>query len=183
MSAPDKTELFIVQLSQVERSLGLYVMTLVSRPEDAEDILQQAKLVMWRSFDQFQPGTNFGAWARKVAFHQVLTYRKRQKKSQLLVSDEFLEIIANEAEHNDEVLEAQRQALNQCVKKLDPEHRTILNLRYHEDAEIDDIASQVNRTGGAVYRLLSRIRRNLHECVTRTLQKTDTYGTLPESAG
>lgn len=175
MSAPDKTELFIVQLSTIERSLALYVMTLVPRPQDAEDILQQSKLVMWRCFDQFQQGTNFGAWARKIAFHQVLTYRKRQKKSQLQVSDEFLEIIAAEAESNDDVLEVQRQLLTQCMTKLDPEHRQILNLRYHEGEEIEAIAAETNKTEGAVYRLLSRIRKNLHDCVTRSLKKVDTY--------
>ncbi len=175
MSAPDKTELFIVQLSTIERSLALYVMTLVPRPQDAEDILQQSKLVMWRCFDQFQQGTNFGAWARKIAFHQVLTYRKRQKKSQLQVSDEFLEIIAAEAESNDDVLEVQRQLLTQCMTKLDPEHRQILNLRYHEGEEIEAIAAETNKTEGAVYRLLSRIRKNLHDCVTRSLKKVDAY--------
>lgn len=174
-AAPDKTELFIVQLASIERSLALYVMTLVPRPEDAEDILQQSKLVMWRSFDQFQPGTNFGAWARKVAFHQVLTYRKRQKKNQLQVSDEFLEIIASEVEGNDDALELQRQLLTQCMAKLDDEHRHILNLRYHEGAEIDAIASRTQKTEGAVYRLLSRIRKNLHECVTRSLKKNNAY--------
>jgi len=175
MSAPDKTELFIVQLSTIERSLALYVMTLVPRPQDAEDILQQSKLVMWRCFDQFQQGTNFGAWARKIAFHQVLTYRKRQKKSQLQVSDEFLEIIAAEAESHDEMLEVQRQLLTQCMTKLDPEHRQILNLRYHEGEEIEAIAAETNKTEGAVYRLLSRIRKNLHECVTRSLKKENAY--------
>ncbi len=175
MSAPDKTELFIVQLSTIERSLALYVMTLVPRPQDAEDILQQSKLVMWRCFDQFQQGTNFGAWARKIAFHQVLTYRKRQKKSQLQVSDEFLEIIASEAESNDDVLEVQRQLLTQCMTKLDPEHRQILKLRYHEGEEIEAIAAETNKTEGAVYRLLSRIRKNLHDCVTRSLKKVDAY--------
>jgi len=175
MSAPDKTELFIVQLSTIERSLALYVMTLVPRPQDAEDILQQSKLVMWRCFDQFQQGTNFGAWARKIAFHQVLTYRKRQKKNQLQVSDEFLEIIAAEAENHNDVLEVQRQLLTQCMTKLDPEHRQILNLRYHEGEEIETIAAETNKTEGAVYRLLSRIRKNLHECVTRSLKKENAY--------
>jgi RNA polymerase sigma-70 factor (ECF subfamily) len=175
MAEPDKAELFIVQLSGIERSLALYVMTLVPRPQDAEDILQQSKLVMWRCFDQFQPGTNFGAWARKIAFHQVLTYRKRQKKNQLQVSDEFLEIIASEVESNDEALEVQRQLLTQCMAKLDAEHRQILNLRYHEGAEIEDIAEQTQKTEGAVYRLLSRIRKNLHECVTRSIKKENAY--------
>jgi RNA polymerase sigma-70 factor (ECF subfamily) len=75
MSSPDRAEEFVFLLARHERLLGAYVMTMVPHPQDADDILQEAKVVMWRNFTKFEPGTNFGAWARKVAFHQVLAYR------------------------------------------------------------------------------------------------------------
>ena len=63
---PDRAEEFVFLLARHERLLGAYVMTMVPHPQDADDILQEAKVVMWRSFAKFELGTNFGAWARKV---------------------------------------------------------------------------------------------------------------------
>src|SRR5262249_34859663 len=82
-----RTELFIRLLGQSHRSLHLYVMSLVPNRNDAEDILQQTNLVLWREFHQFEPGTNFTAWACRVAFNQVLAWRKRRQRDRLVFSE------------------------------------------------------------------------------------------------
>ena len=38
---------------------------------DAEDILQACRLTLWKQFETFEPGTNFLAWARKIALNQT----------------------------------------------------------------------------------------------------------------
>jgi alpha-L-rhamnosidase len=50
------------------------VTGLIACPQDAQDILQEGKIVMWRQFHQFELGTNFAAWARKILFYQILAY-------------------------------------------------------------------------------------------------------------
>jgi RNA polymerase sigma-70 factor (ECF subfamily) len=43
----------------------------------------------------------------------------------------------------------------------------MLRLRYSDGLAIEVIARRLERTEEAVYRALSRIRRALHECVSR----------------
>jgi len=176
----DTVESFVRLLSSQERMLAAYVMTLVPHPQDADDILQNAKVVMWRNFSQFRPGTNFGAWARKVAFHQVLSHRKRKQRDKLEFSDEFLKVVAAETESGSEHLERRQQLLNQCVGKLPADHREVLELRYREGLDIDTMAGRLNRTVAALYRLLSRVRRNLHDCVTHSFKRNIDYGNEPQ---
>lgn len=173
MSPPDRAEEFVFLLARHERPLGAYVMTMVPHPQDADDILQEAKVVMWRSFAKFEPGTNFGAWARKIAFHQVLAHRKRKQRDRLDFSEKFLGAVANEAEVNAEHLERRARLLHDCLAKLPPDHRDVLHLRYHEGLSIDEMAAKLNRTVCALYRLLSRVRQALHECVTKSLTKAE----------
>ena len=71
MSAPDRTQEFLELLTTHDRALGVYVHSLVQDVHDADDILQQTKMILWRCFEQFETGTNFLAWARKTAFHQI----------------------------------------------------------------------------------------------------------------
>ncbi|HSJ02714.1 MAG TPA: sigma factor, partial [Verrucomicrobium sp.] len=84
----DRTTEFLTLLTQHDRALGVYVYSLVPSSADADDILQQTKMVMWRSFSQFESGTNFLAWARKVAFHQILSYRREKKKEHLPLEED-----------------------------------------------------------------------------------------------
>ena len=98
MTPANRAEEFVFLLARHERPLGAYVMTMVPHAQDADDILQEAKVIMWRNFARFESGTNFGAWARKIAFHQVLAFRKRKHRDRLDFSQEFLKVVADEVE-------------------------------------------------------------------------------------
>jgi RNA polymerase sigma-70 factor (ECF subfamily) len=131
---------------------------------------------MWRAFSQFQPGTNFGAWARKIAFHQVLAFRKRRKRDRLEFSEVFMNAVAEEMESSSEVLERRERLLDQCMTRLPARQREVLRLRYLEGLELDEMAERLSRTKVALYRELSRVRQLLHGCVTQTLREMDELG-------
>jgi RNA polymerase sigma-70 factor (ECF subfamily) len=173
MSPPDRAEEFVFLLARHERALGAYVMTMVPHPHDADDILQEAKVVMWRHFGKFETGTNFGAWARKIAFHQVLAHRKRRQRDRLDFSDDFIRAVADEAEHSAAHLERREHALQDCVSQLPVEHREVVRLRYHEGLPLEELESRLGRTVCAIYRQLSRVRQVLHECVSKKLSQAD----------
>ncbi|MBU6178684.1 MAG: sigma-70 family RNA polymerase sigma factor [Verrucomicrobia bacterium] len=169
---PDRTEAFLRLLTEHERRLALYVTGLVACPQDAQDVMQEGKVIMWRQFHQFELGTNFPAWARKILFYQVLAYRRRSKRTRCEhLSDVLLERLSEESESavREQRWERREKALRECVTKLSPEHREILELRYREEASIEGISRRTERTEGAVYRLLSRLRKNLYLCVEKQL--------------
>lgn len=168
----ERTEAFIRLLSEHERKLGIYVTGLIACPQDALDILQEGKIVMWRQFGQFEIGTNFAAWARKILFYQILAYRRRTKRNEAeTLSDKMLEILSEESESaiRENRWEKREEALVRCVTKLSEEHREILHMRYRDESSIERISHRTERTEGAVYRLLSRLRKNLYDCVEKEL--------------
>lgn len=168
-SAPaERVDEFVRLLGQNQRRVFLYVMSLAPNVNEAEEIVQETNLVLWREFGQFQSGTNFAAWACRVAFHQVLAWRKRKQRDRLQFSEEFLEAVAEEASASADVLEDRAQALERCMDKLPAAHRDLLRLRYSEGLAVDAIAGKLNRSVDAVYRTLSRVRHSLHGCVSQT---------------
>lgn len=168
----DEGEEFLRLLNEHERKITLYVMNLVRDRGDAEDILQETRVVMWRHFHKFELGSNYLAWGRKIAFNQILTYRRKHKKRAEL-SDAFLESVAFEISKNERRYDRRTEALKSCVLKLSRPHRQILLMRYTRDMEVDDIGREVGRSEGAVYRLLSRIRIMLQDCVTKQIGKVE----------
>lgn len=171
MSDPaDKTTQFLELLTAHDRALALYVHGLVPRDAAAEDILQQTKLLLWKHFDDFTPGTNFPAWARKIAFHQILTHRRQRKRDHLCLDKEALEALGHAVSELAEESSPRAEALRECLHRLPGEHRQLVTLRYYEELEIDQIAQRVRRTEGAVYRALSRVRMALMDCVQRKME-------------
>lgn len=166
---PAKVEEFIELLTRHDRMLTGYVMSLVASATDAQDILQDTKMALWRSMARFQSGTNFGAWARKTALNRILAYRKKKgrENQRLWFTDECYEMLAQDYEDNSDDFAEKSQQLKTCISKLQPAHREILVLRYFRDSSVEDVAARVERTVEATYRVLSRIRLALRKCMTK----------------
>lgn len=163
----DAGQLFLELLNEHERSLRIYVLALIHDRGHAEDILQLARITMWKRFGDFEAGSNFEAWSRKIALNQILNHRRSAKRKPLhLVDPEFVESIAQEIDRQSDHLALRSEALRKCIKQLPETHRTTILLRYHDDCDISKIAELTSRTETAVYRLLSRIRAALNECIT-----------------
>lgn len=165
----EQNELYIQLITENERKLAMYVHSLVPRVDHAEDVIQETKILLWKNFDRFQPGTNFIAWARKTAFYLILTHRKKQKSNVVVFSDKFYDIIDEEWIEGEDHREEKSAVLKKCVAKLNDNYREILKLRYEEGLSIEAVAERVGRTVTATYKTLSRIRINLSECAERQL--------------
>lgn len=168
---PDRDEAYLRLLAEHERALAGYVYSLVRSPADAADILQECKLSLWRMFDRFEPGTDFRAWARKIALHQILNYRRAsRRRPDTPLEREFIEAVAADIDRRADQLDHRADVLRSCLRKLPQEHRRLVVWRYYDECAIDEIAARSRRSEEAVYRLLSRIRKALNDCISRQLR-------------
>lgn len=160
---------FVHQFTRAQRQLYLFILSQIPQPADAEEILQETNLVIWRKMDRFEPGTNFLAWAYQIAALEVLKFRERRHREKLRFSEEFVERIAEEAQGLSEHLEIRRQALMACLGKLRDSDRQLIEERYSVGENGLTVAKKLGRPANSVYQSLGRIRRALLECVSRRL--------------
>ncbi|MDO5554096.1 MAG: sigma-70 family RNA polymerase sigma factor [Planctomycetia bacterium] len=66
-------------------------------------------------------------------------------------------------------LPKQIAALQNCLEKLSPENRELIELYYYKGIGSKELILRVKRKAGTVYSLLSRLRAVLLDCVQRTL--------------
>jgi RNA polymerase sigma-70 factor (ECF subfamily) len=160
---------FVRLLTAHERRVYAFILSLVPNWADADEILQETNVRLWNEFDKFTPGTDFGAWACTVARYQVLTFRKRRGRERVQFTDQFLDVVAAEAQADDDTA-ARHQALAKCVDEINPQHRELLRAFYEPGAVGSEVAARFNRSLDALYKALSRVRRILHDCVVRRLK-------------
>lgn len=165
-----RVELFVRLIGLHQYQIHRYLLSLVPNPDEADDLYQQTNLFLWREFDRFQEGTNFVSWACAVAYHEVLAWRKRKAREKLVFSEEFLTAVSSELVAGADRIETRSQVLVRCVEKLPAHHRELIELRYGKQGRVEEISRHTGRTIESIYRMLSRIRRGLQECVTRTME-------------
>ena len=160
---------FASLLTQHQKRVYLYILALVPRPVDADEILQETNLVCWRKAEQYQPDTNFSAWACRIAYYEVLKFRRRVGRSRVRFEQELVDQLSAEALEQADRLDIRREALSGCLAKLNDRDRDLVRRRYQPDATTKSVAADVSRSVKAVYNALERIYHALAECVTRTL--------------
>ena len=94
MASPDRTELFVQLLTQYQQRVHLFILSLVPHRADADEILQETNLVLWRKFEEFRPGSDFRAWAFQVAYNKVKAFRERRGRDRLRFGQEVMDRLA-----------------------------------------------------------------------------------------
>ena len=164
-----KHEDFVSLYIRHEPAVFSFVMSMVGRTADAEDVVQRASMTMWRCFDRYKPGTNFRNWAFQVAKNEALNFLTRAKRDRHVFSEKLIELLAQDTFENSDKLEARRRALDLCVKKLPPEDNDIVSGCYAEGATVRSYAKIKGGSANKFYKKLNRIRGRLQQCIERQL--------------
>lgn len=135
-----------------------------------DDILQETNRVLWEKRMDFQPGTNFLAWARKIAKYQTMSFQTTSQRSAWLRFDsELVHTLA-------EIIEAQKgnpssriKALNRCVSRLSEADQALIQMRYESQLSLSQISDATSRSEGALKQVFLRIRGQLKQCIERTV--------------
>ncbi len=158
-------------LMKFRADIYAYLLAAVRNHHDAEDLLQEVSLAATRSWERYEEGTNFRAWAREIARRRVLDYSKRLDRRAALLDPEVLsrlEAAALEVEET-QPADLRRDALRKCLEAVQGPSRRVLELRYDQRLDVPRIAAAVGRTVQATYAILKRVRQALRECADRRL--------------
>ncbi len=164
-SIPDQSAWFIKRLADAQRGLYAYILQLLPNRTDADDVLQATNLVMWSKREEFLEGSDFAAWAGRIAYYEVLTCCKRKARDRLRFDDSLLEQLSQEAGAAAGRMDALLQMLRACMERLSQPDRELLQMQYADDLRPREIAARLGRSPGAVAQATHRIRMSLLKCI------------------
>lgn len=154
--------LFVKHQSQIR---GFLVSLMPGSPE-VDDLLQETFLTVTAKAGNFEMGTNFVAWAMTIARFKTKEQFRKAKKSELLLGDEIMESLLEEAP---EVVgdDSQILALRKCLQGLSPLVKKMLVQRYEHEMKPEKIAKDAGWGANSVYVALSRARSSLRRCIEK----------------
>jgi len=162
---------FVAGLTAAQWRLYDFIRAMTGDHHATDEVLQETNLALWEQCERFVPGTNFEAWACKVAWFKVLDHRKAGRRQRLKFSDQLIEVLAAEAIDEGDRFERERKALSACIDGLPDRHRAVLAMHYENRLSLADIGATLDRNRNAVAQLLHRIRATLRDCIERRLSQ------------
>ncbi len=160
-------ERFLQLFLASEREVRRYVSALAPARADAEEIMQQTAVELWRKFEQFDLTQPFTPLACRFALNVAKQWLARKRRWQGLVAADLAERIADRRGELEPVLAARLRHLEACLGKLPAEQRRIIDGYYFRQQSIDAVAAEARRTVAAAYKSMQRIRQALEACIER----------------
>jgi RNA polymerase sigma-70 factor (ECF subfamily) len=165
-------ERVMAEIVRCQARLRGLIQCLVFETVDVEDILQDTNMVILRKVAEFDPETDFWAWASSVARFEVMSYVKKKARTRLVFNPELMELLADDAlTASHDADDPRRQILRTCINKLPSSQQQLLQMRYSDEANVQTVAEAVARPVGSVRQALYRIRLALLACIERSLEQ------------
>lgn len=137
---------------------------------DAEDLVQEACLRAFRSFDTFQ-GRDGRAWLLAVVRNTCFTWLKKRGGQPAVEFDEQVHSFAAPSADAESVLlnQAALGSLQDCLEALPLEFSEAIVLRELEELSYKEISDIAGVPVGTVMSRLARARKRLQQCLAGAL--------------
>jgi RNA polymerase sigma-70 factor (ECF subfamily) len=145
------------------------LFSLLRNHHDAEEVLAETAKVLWERFDQYEPNTEFRAWACRIAHYKALKHRTKAHRRHTVFSDSFLALVDEDAIIMADRLDVRARALADCLQKLPKLERKLIERRYAQNGSVAEIAKMIGQSVQTAYRIIARIHSALFDCINRAL--------------
>ena len=160
-------EQFSVVVQQYHVQLRVFIASLIHTKFDADDLAQDTFVFAFQHIHEFEPGTNFMAWVKAIAYNHVRDYFKNRTEN---VSFKLRqEILRNAREAIADGVDPRLELLEECLAHMPHQQRAFLKTVCGRRTTLDEVAIELNRSGTAVRKHLSRLYETLRLCVEQRL--------------
>lgn len=126
---------------------------------DADDLLQQVFLQVFRTLNQFSGQSRFETWLYRVSVNESLQHlRKQRRRRWISLESDFMDREPDQERDLDH-----KELMERALARLEPELRSLFLLREVEKQSYAEIAAALQLPEGTVASRLSRARQLLKQ--------------------
>jgi RNA polymerase sigma-70 factor, ECF subfamily len=161
----NREEVFAIEAMPYLKDLYRTAVRLTRSQTEAEDIVQEVFLQAWKSFDNYEAGTNCRAWLYQILFFKISHYRRSfAMESKFFQSDdEEGTIFAHAAAATPMSPHLTDEDIIKAVDDLPANYRAVVLLADVEEFSYKETAEILQIPIGTVMSRLSRARKTLRE--------------------
>jgi RNA polymerase sigma-70 factor (ECF subfamily) len=137
----DAEQGFRLLMEKFQRPIYWHIRRMVISHEDAEDVLQETFIRIYRYLDDFREECSLSTWVYRIATNECIRFLNRRKE-QAVSSEEIQEDLMNKlmaSEYVDYENEMEVK-FQQAILTLPEKQRLVFNLRYYDELKYEEIS-------------------------------------------
>jgi RNA polymerase sigma-70 factor (ECF subfamily) len=162
-------DVFGALITKYEDRLKRYVLRISNcRPEDAEDILQEAFIKAYEHLNAYDQNQKFSSWMYHIVRNETISrHRKLQARAEghaEMITDHVFHTLASGLDINGEAEGKEtRETIFRVLDALDVKYREVLVLKFFEEKDYKEISFILKKPMGTIATLLNRAKKRFRE--------------------
>lgn len=146
-----KEKAFTLIIRKYQERLYWHVRRLVADHEDANDVLQNMFIKVWKNLDNFREDAQLYTWLYKIATNECLSFLEQQKRKSALSLSDVETGLGNKLQA-DSQFDANKLEwkLQKAILGLPEKQRIVFNLRYYDEMPYEEMSRVLDTSEGAL---------------------------------
>lgn len=142
---------FQALISEHKIRLYWHIRTIVKTHEDADDILQNTFIKVFKNIKSFKGDSKLFSWMYRIATNESITFLKKKAKKMKLSDQELNDYLIDSLESDvyfegDEI----KLQLQKAIEALPQQQKIVFNMRYFEEIPYEEMSEILNSSVGAL---------------------------------
>ncbi len=146
-----REEAFTVLMRKYQERLYWHIRRLVVQHEDANDVLQNMFIKVWKSLENFREDSQLYTWLYRIATNESLSLLEQRKKRNTLSLDgtenDMTTLVKADPDFDFNKLEWKLQL---AIQQLPEKQRVVFNLRYYDEMPYQEMSRLLDTSEGAL---------------------------------
>ncbi len=146
-----KESAFTAILKKYQEKLYWHIRRMVVDHEDANDVLQNMFIKVWKGLENFREDSQLYTWLYRIATNESLTFLEQQKKRTSVSFNDVENGLENKlkADSNFDANKLEWK-LQLAIQKLPEKQRVVFNLRYYDEMPYEEMSRVLETSEGAL---------------------------------
>lgn len=146
-----KERSFTLILKKYQEKLYWHIRRMVVTHEDANDVLQNMFIKVWKGLDNFREDSQLYTWLYRIATNESLSFLEKEKKRSSVSLNDVESGLSNKLKA-DKHFDASKLEwkLQAAIQKLPEKQRVVFNLRYYDEMPYEKMSRVLETSEGAL---------------------------------
>jgi RNA polymerase sigma-70 factor (ECF subfamily) len=142
---------FSLLVKSYQQRLYWHIRKMVIDHEDADDLLQEVFIKVWKNIDNFREDSNLFTWLYKIATNECLNFLKRKKNKFYIGLDNVQKELTAKLDAGAYVSGTDIQLkLQKALLRLPDKQRLVFNMKYFDDMKYEEISKITETSVGSL---------------------------------
>lgn len=142
---------FTAIIKKYQEKLYWHIRRMVVDHDDANDVLQNMFIKVWKNLDNFREDSQLYTWLYRIATNESLTFLEQQKKRQSVSLNDEENSLSNRL-HADKDFDGNKLEwkLQLAIQQLPEKQKAVFNLRYFDEMPYQEMSKVLETSEGAL---------------------------------